>query len=106
MRLTAEDGRTQNDLMDSAMPGTEKGAQPMKARKGLFGVVAAVAAFWTAPARAAEPEDSSGGPGKAYLVSVGVGKFKDPAIHPRPTADADAKALYDLLTGNKPPLPV
>ncbi|MCX7855950.1 MAG: ferrous iron transport protein B, partial [Anaerolineae bacterium] len=34
-----------------------------------------------------------------YLVVVGVGAFKDTAIHPRPTADADAKALFNLLTG-------
>lgn len=52
-------------------------------------------------ASGAEPMDSSGGPGNAYLVVVGVGEFKDKAIHPRPTADADAKALFKLLSDPK-----
>ncbi|MCS7271569.1 MAG: hypothetical protein NZ703_10820, partial [Gemmataceae bacterium] len=42
------------------------------------------------------PEDPRG-PGKPYLVAVGVGTFSDPAIQPRPTAEADAKALHALL---------
>ncbi|HSQ54215.1 MAG TPA: S41 family peptidase [Gemmata sp.] len=54
------------------------------------------------PALAADPvEPPSNGPGKPYLVAVGVGKFQDTAIHARPTADADAKALHDLLTDKK-----
>jgi carboxyl-terminal processing protease len=32
------------------------------------------------------------------VVIVGAGQFRDEAIDPRPTADADAKALYDVLT--------
>jgi len=46
-----------------------------------------------ASARADEPAGKSG----PYVVIVGAGEFTDPAIKPRPTADADAKALYDLL---------
>ena len=32
-----------------------------------------------------------------YVVIVGVGEFTDPAISPRPTAEADARAFYDLF---------
>jgi C-terminal peptidase prc len=87
----------------AAMPGTEKGTSDMKnARKWLLGLIAAaLSAAVAAPAQAADPADPSNGPGKPYLVSVGVGKFKDPAIHARPTADADAKALHALLTDPK-----
>src|SRR5215471_9868948 len=35
---------------------------------------------------------------RPYLVVVGVGAFTDSAIDPRPTADTDAKAVFDLLT--------
>ncbi|MCZ2343042.1 MAG: S41 family peptidase [Bacteroidales bacterium] len=33
-----------------------------------------------------------------YVVLVGVGEFSDKAIQPRPTAEADARAFYDLVT--------
>ena len=84
------------------MLGTEKGALPMYARKWLMGILAAFACV-AAPlsARAADPVVASNGPGKPYLVAVGVGEFKDKAIHARPTADVDAKALYKLLTDSK-----
>jgi carboxyl-terminal processing protease len=85
------------------MLGTERGAFPMNARKWLVGVVAALVAAVCPPtaARGADPVAASGGPGKPYLVVVGVGEFKDKAIHARPTADADAKALFKLLTDQK-----
>src|SRR5262245_26461574 len=91
------------DRMGFAMPGTERGAQDMNARTRLFGLVAALAAALSPSlARAADPPaDPSNGPGKPYLVAVGVGEFKDKAIHARPTADADAKALHKLLTDSK-----
>lgn len=41
------------------------------------------------------------GPGKAYLIAIGAGQFSDPAIHPRPTAEADARALHALLQDPK-----
>jgi C-terminal peptidase prc len=44
---------------------------------------------------------ADGKPQGAYVVVVGVGEFKDTAISPRPTADADAKALYGMLTDPK-----
>jgi C-terminal peptidase prc len=71
----------------------------MKARKWLLGLAAAAAALWTgaAQARADEPVKKA----SAYVVIVGVGEFQDKAIDPRPTADADAKALYDLVTDAK-----
>src|SRR5262245_4790262 len=43
------------------------------------------------------PGGQAAGEGKPYVVLVGVGEFKDPAIQPRPKAEADIKALYDLL---------
>src|SRR5437667_11975307 len=33
-----------------------------------------------------------------YVVMVGVSNYDDKAIQPRPTADADAKALHELFT--------
>jgi len=73
------------------------------ARKWLLGLLAAALfAASGSPARAADPvEPPSNGPGKPYLVAVGVGQFQDKAIHARPTADADAKALHALLTDPK-----
>ncbi|MBA4191745.1 MAG: hypothetical protein C0467_27510 [Planctomycetaceae bacterium] len=71
----------------------------MNPRTWLLGLFAtAVAVGFGSPAGAADPADPSNGPGKPYLVAIGVGEFKDKAIHARPTADADAKALYKLLT--------
>jgi C-terminal peptidase prc len=71
----------------------------MNARTLLLGLVAAAATAWTglSPARADDPKR----PSAPYVVIVGVGQFDDKAIDPRPTADADAKALYDLLTDPK-----
>lgn len=42
--------------------------------------------------------DDKAPPSKTYGVIVGVADFKDAAIKPRPTATADAQALYDVLT--------
>ena len=36
-----------------------------------------------------------------FVVLVGVGQFADPAIEPRPTADADARAFHQLLADTK-----
>ncbi len=85
------------------MPGTEKGTSDMNPRKWLFGFVACVLAAVPLSSAQAEqpPVDTSNGPGKPYLVDIGVGEFKDQAIHARPTADVDAKALYKLLTDPK-----
>ncbi len=38
---------------------------------------------------------------KTYVVLVGIGGFADPAIQARPTAENDAKALYDLFLSDK-----
>src|SRR5262245_57402666 len=85
-----------------AMLGTERGALHMYAPKWFVAVLTGFLSF-VAPsaARAADPVATSNGPGKPYLVAVGVGEFKDKAINPRPTADADAKALHKLLTDSK-----
>ncbi|MCE9567232.1 MAG: S41 family peptidase [Planctomycetes bacterium] len=91
--------RTMDRIRLAAMLGTEKGTLDMNLRMWLLGLFAtAMAVGFGSPAIAADPVDPSNGPGKPYLVSIGVGEFRDKAIHPRPTADADAKALYGLLT--------
>lgn len=63
--------------------------------------LAAVAAF-TGFARADDPKakpDDAPKPSKgAYVVVIGVSDTADPTIQPRPTADADAKALFDLFS--------
>ena len=50
------------------------------------------------PVRADEPSFKAAGP---FVVIVGVGQFQDNAIDPRPTADNDAKALFDVLSDPK-----
>ncbi|HXD88327.1 MAG TPA: S41 family peptidase [Urbifossiella sp.] len=72
----------------------------MKARLWLLGVVAAALSLFPAAVRAADEPDAKGANGP-YVVIVGAGDFQDQAIKPRPTADADAIALYDLLSDNK-----
>ena len=86
--------------IDFAMHGTERGVFQMDARNWLLAVVASVLCLPAQPAASAA-DPSSNGPGKPYLVAVGVGEFKDKAIHARPTADADAKALHKLLADTK-----
>ena len=49
------------------------------------------------PLRAAEEAKAP----KAYAVLIGVGKYSDGAINGRPYAEADVKALYDLLTDSQ-----
>jgi len=54
-------------------------------------LVMALALAW--PARAlAEPQS------QPYVVLVGISHYADKQIQPRPHAEADAKALYDLFT--------
>src|SRR5947209_7166021 len=74
--------------------GEQKGTL-MSARVWLFGAVAAALA--ATPVRADEPAAKPA----PYVLVVGAGEFKDKAIQPRPSADADATALYDLLTDPK-----
>jgi C-terminal peptidase prc len=64
-------------------------------------VALVTAAGLCAPAAAADTDGAIGKPQGPYVVVVGVGEFKDPAIQARPTADADAKALHALLTDPK-----
>jgi carboxyl-terminal processing protease len=47
----------------------------------------------TAPAAEEKPATP-----RPFVVIVGAGQFADPQIKPRPTAEADAKAFYDLFT--------
>ena len=100
---------TQLDRVDLewTLLGPDKGVSEMTPSKWWLakwwlGILAAVVALSLSPslspAAAADPTLSLGnGPGNPYLVSVGVGRFKDAAIHARPTADTDAKALHKLL---------
>jgi C-terminal peptidase prc len=60
--------------------------------RGVLGVI--LLAGVSAPALAAAEKDTA----QAYVVLVGVSKYNDAQILPRPHAEADAKALYDLFT--------
>src|SRR5687768_3938920 len=77
----------------------------MKTRVWVLGAVwALVVAFGGAPRALAADAPANGANAKPqgpYVVVVGVGEFKDAAIKPRPTADADAKALHAMLTDPK-----
>jgi C-terminal peptidase prc len=75
----------------------------MKTRVWILGAIVALmmAGGLSSRATAAEPEGANGKSHGPYVVIVGVGEFKDPAIQARPTADADAKALHALLTDPK-----
>ncbi|QDU21568.1 S41 family peptidase [Urbifossiella limnaea] len=66
----------------------------MNARHTVLALIALAAGFG-GRAAAAEPETKPGGP---FVVIVGAGEYQDKAITARPTADADAKALYDVVT--------
>jgi C-terminal peptidase prc len=55
-----------------------------------------LAGLLTLPARAAAAEANTKAP-QPYVVLVGIGTYTDKQILPRPTAEADAKALYDLF---------
>lgn len=76
----------------------------MKTRVWVLGAVAALATMIGAPRALAADPPANGADAKPqgpYAVIVGVGEFKDKAIQPRPTADADAKALHAMLTDPK-----
>jgi carboxyl-terminal processing protease len=60
---------------------------------GLSAALLALAAF-AVPARAVEESKSA----KAYVVLVGISNYADKQIKPRPHAEADVQALYDLFT--------
>jgi C-terminal peptidase prc len=70
----------------------------MKTRVWVLGALAALAVGTPSLATAAEPNGKAQGP---YVVVIGAGTFTDEAIKPRPTAEADAKALHTLLTDAK-----
>jgi hypothetical protein len=65
----------------------------MNARSRCLAALAA-AVVGVGLARGADELPKRAGP---FVVIVGAGEFTDRAISPRPTADADAKALFDLL---------
>ncbi|MCE9530758.1 MAG: caspase family protein, partial [Planctomycetes bacterium] len=50
------------------------------------------------PLSRAQAVDEKAAPAQTYAIIVGVGEFKDPLIKARPSAEADAQALYDVLT--------
>jgi C-terminal peptidase prc len=61
----------------------------------LGGLLAALAL--SAPANADTPKPAKAGK-SAYVVLVGISKYEDKQIKPRPHAEADAQALHDLFT--------
>lgn len=71
-------------------------------RTFVFGLAAVAAALLGGVARAADdpkakPADDAKPSQGAYVLIVGVSDTADPTIQPRPSADADAKALFDLF---------
>jgi C-terminal peptidase prc len=63
------------------------------------GLVAAVAALaWVLPLRAEAPKAPAG---QSYVVLVGISNYADKQIKPRPHAEDDARALYDVFTDPK-----
>lgn len=65
-------------------------------RASWIGMLALLAGIFSAPSRAAEP--AADATPKTYAVIVGVSEYGDSQIKPRRHAEADAKALYELLT--------
>jgi C-terminal peptidase prc len=64
-----------------------------KAILGLLLTVASVAAMAAGPLRAVEATQP-----RTYAVLIGIGDYPDRQIKARPHAEADARALYDLVT--------
>lgn len=68
-------------------------------RRAWFASLFALAGLAAGPTRADEPPATP--PQGPYVVLVGVGEFDDKAIEARPTAEADARAMYDLFSDPK-----
>jgi carboxyl-terminal processing protease len=62
-------------------------------------LLAAVATAWCG--NVVWADDAPAAPKGPYVVLVGVGQFQDPAIEPRPTAEADARALHGLFSDRR-----
>ncbi len=61
-------------------------------------ITALLAAFVVAGSCTSSRADEPGGPPQGpFVVLVGVGEFTDPTIQARPTAEVDARAMYDLF---------
>jgi C-terminal peptidase prc len=69
--------------------------------KAMFsGLLASLALALAAvlPARAAEPDKADAQASQPYVVLIGISDYADKQINPRPHAEDDAKALYDVFT--------
>src|SRR5262245_28181177 len=64
----------------------------------LGGMLAALALVAPASADTPKPAAVAKAGKSAYVVLVGISKYEDKQIQPRPHAEADAQALYDLFT--------
>jgi C-terminal peptidase prc len=53
------------------------------------------------PLRAEQPKAEQAKTSQPYVVMVGISNYADKAIKPRPHAEDDAKALYDVFTSKK-----
>jgi C-terminal peptidase prc len=69
----------------------------------LTGLLAALAVTLAAawPVRAADEKAGEHKPSVPHIVLVGISDYPDKSINPRPHAEDDAKALYDLFTNPK-----
>src|SRR5258708_3116453 len=71
----------------------------MLKRKWLLGLLLLAGLLASAPAVRADDDDAK--PGQTYIVLVGIDKYQDPQIKSRKHAEADAQALYDLVTSKE-----
>ena len=65
--------------------------------RSAWGIIALLAVIYS-PVSAAEWKTE---PPKSHMVIVGVGQFADKQLKPRPSAEEDAKGLYDLFVDPK-----
>jgi C-terminal peptidase prc len=68
----------------------------MLKRKWFLGLLLLAGLLVQAPVARAEDDEAPAG--QPHVVLIGIDKYQDPQIHARKHAEADAQALYDLLT--------
>ena len=73
----------------------------MKVRVWMLAAATLAVAAFAGAASPVRADEAVGKPAGPFVVIVGVGQFEDKSIDPRPNADADAKALYDVFTDPK-----
>src|SRR5262249_42915175 len=90
---------------------TAAAVAPLKELKGLMYMTQAMLNRWLGavlalgllalPLRAEQPKAEQAKSSQPYVVLVGISNYADKQIKPRPHAEDDAKALYELFTNKK-----